>query len=297
MYVHFIESRADLPNAIALNSLLVNCARVVGPALAGMLLSVTSEAACFALNALSFVAVIVALLLIRWPPYTPSTASPGWWSSWLEGARYTSSMPAVRALLVLVATLAWTITPYTSLMPVFAKDIYGGGPHTLGLAPVCRRCGARCSAPATSPADRPCAALPASSRAPPACPVRRWRPSRRCACYPLALAFLFIAGGALILAAAGANTILQTIVEDRLRGRVAAFYTLSFLGIAPLGNLAAGALAGAIGAPLTFILNGALGLLAAGWFWRQLPAMRGSLRPIYRNLGILDEPTVQERTP
>jgi MFS family permease len=294
MYVHFVESRADLPNAIALNSLLVNCARVVGPALAGMLLSVTSEAVCFALNALSFVAVIVALLLIRWPAHVVAKASPGWWSSWLEGARYTTSMPAVRALLVLVAALAWTITPYTSLMPVFAKDIYGGGPHTLGWLLSAAGAGALLSTGylASRPTVRGLAGVIARAAGVAGLGLAAFASVR---VYPLALVFLFVSGGALILAAAGSNTILQTIVEDRLRGRVAAFYTLSFLGIAPLGNLAAGALAGAIGAPLTFVANGALALLAAAWFWRQLPVMRASLRPIYRNLGILDEPTAQAR--
>ena len=92
----------------------------------------------------------------------------------------------------------------------------------------------------------------------------------------------------MILAAASANTILQTIVDDRLRGRIAGFYTLAFLGVAPLGNLAAGALAGRFGAPLTFALNGAIAMLAAAWFWRQRPAMRVALRPDYERLGIVE---------
>ena len=294
MYVHFVETRADLANAIALNSLLVNCARVVGPALAGVLLSMTSEAACFALNALSFVAVIIALRLIRWPAHVAATMAAGWWSSWKEGARYAASMPAVRALLLLVAALAWTITPYTSLMPIFAKDIYGGGPHTLGWLLSAAGAGALLSTGylASRPTVRGLAGVIARAAGVAGVATAAFAYVR---IYPLALGFLFLAGGALILAAAGSNTILQTIVEDRLRGRVAAFYTLSFLGIAPLGNLAAGALAGAIGAPWTFVVNGALALLAAGWFWRQLPAMRTALRPVYRSLGILDEPTVQDR--
>ena len=118
MYVHFIADRGDLANAIALNSMLVNTARVVGPAVAGMLLAFTSEAVCFALNALSFVAVIVAIVKMHWPADVRPVASSGWWASWLEGARYAHGMKPVRALLMLVAALAWTITPYSSLMPV-----------------------------------------------------------------------------------------------------------------------------------------------------------------------------------
>jgi MFS family permease len=104
--------------------------------------------------------------------------------------------------------------------------------------------------------------------------------------YPLALVLMVLVGGGTILAAASANTILQTIVEDRLRGRVAAFYTLAFLGVAPLGNLAAGALAGAMGTPFTFALNGVLAVLAALWYRNKLPAVRRVLRPIYEALGV-----------
>ena len=105
--------------------------------------------------------------------------------------------------------------------------------------------------------------------------------------YPLALFLMVLVGGGTILAAASANTILQTIVEDRLRGRIASFYTLAFLGVAPLGNLAAGALAGVFGTPLTFALNGLLAVLAALWFRRRLPMVRDVLRPIYEELGVL----------
>jgi hypothetical protein len=105
---------------------------------------------------------------------------------------------------------------------------------------------------------------------------------------------MFFIGGGLILAAACTNTILQTIVEDRLRGRVAAFYTLAFLGVSPMCILSACALADAVGTPLTFLVNGVLATFGAMWFWRRLPVLRRALRPIYRNLGILaDEPTVQ----
>jgi uncharacterized protein (DUF697 family) len=104
---------------------------------------------------------------------------------------------------------------------------------------------------------------------------------------PLGLVLMVAMGGGVILAAASANTILQTIVDDRLRGRVAGFYTLAFLGVAPLGNLAAGALAAQWSAPATFALNGAGATLAALWFWRKLPEMRAALRVAYQKLGII----------
>jgi MFS family permease len=97
---------------------------------------------------------------------------------------------------------------------------------------------------------------------------------------------MVLVGGGTVLAAASANTILQTIVDDRLRGRVASFYTLAFMGMAPLGNLAAGALAGAVGAPFAFALNGVLAMLAAWWFRSRLPMLRDALRPLYEALGV-----------
>ena len=106
---------------------------------------------------------------------------------------------------------------------------------------------------------------------------------------PVSLVLLALVGGGVILAAASANTIIQTVVEDRLRGRVAGFYTMAFLGVAPIGNLAAGALAKAIGVQATFALNGVLCVAAAFWFWRRLPALAALMRPTYVRLGIITE--------
>jgi len=285
MYVHFIADRGDLANAIALNSMLVNTARVVGPAVAGVLLALTSEAVCFALNALSFVAVIVAILKMHWPADVRPGVASGWWASWLEGARYASGIKPVRALLVLVAALSWTITPYTSLMPVYAKDIFGGGPHTLGYLLSAAGLGALGSTAylAGRSTVRGLGRDIMLGAATSGLALAAFSYMR---IYPIALLLMVLVGGGTILAAASANTILQTIVDDRLRGRVASFYTLAFMGVAPLGNLAAGALAGLVGAPFTFALNGALAALAALWFRARLPMMRNALRPLYEELGV-----------
>ena len=287
LYVHLIEDRADLPNAIALNSFLVNAARVVGPALAGLLLAVVSEAVCFALNALSFAAVIIAVARMRFPREPGhATRVDGWWDSWLEGFRYATRYPPARALLLLVAVLAWTIAPYSSLMPIYAKDVYGGGPHTLGFLLSAAGGGALISTAYLANRENVRGLVRVIGLAAATCGA-----ALACFAYlrvlPLALGLLVVVGAALILAAASANTILQTIVEDRLRGRLAGFYTLAFLGVAPIGNLAAGALAAQFGAPLTFALNGALAVLAALWFWRQRPTIRKALRPEYERLGIV----------
>jgi hypothetical protein len=285
MYVHFIADRGDLANAIALNSMLVNTARVVGPAIAGLLLAITSEAVCFALNALSFLAVIVAIVRMHWPADIRPGATGGWWASWVEGARYAYGLRPVRALLVLVAALAWTISPYTSLMPVYAKDIYGGGPHTLGYLLSAAGFGALVSTAylASRATVRGLGRVIMFAAATSGAALAAFAYMR---VFPLALLLMVLVGGGTILAAASANTILQTIVDDRLRGRVASFYTLAFLGVAPLGNLAAGAIAGLAGTPFTFALNGVLAVLGALWFRSRLPMVRDVLRPIYEELGV-----------
>ena len=285
MYVHFVDDRGDLANAIALNSMLVNTARVIGPAIAGMLLALTSEAACFALNALSFVAVILAIMRMHWPATIRPVVASGWWASWVEGAHYAYGSKAVRALLLLVAALSWTISPYTSLMPVYAKDIYGGGPHTLGYLLSAAGLGALVSTAylAGRATVRGLGRVIFMAAGMSGLALALFAYLR---IYPLALALMVLVGGGTILAAASANTILQTIVDDRLRGRVASFYTLAFLGVAPVGNLAAGAIAGAFGAPFTFALNGVLAVAAALWFRARLPMIRDALRPIYETLGV-----------
>jgi MFS family permease len=285
MYVHFVADRGDLANAIALNSMLVNTARVAGPAIAGLLLALTSEAVCFALNALSFLAVIVAIVRMHWPADIRPAATSGWWASWVEGVRYAHGLKPVRALLVIVAALAWTIAPYSSLMPVYAKDIFGGGPHTLGWLLSAAGFGALISTAylASRATVRGLGRVILYAAATSGLALAAFAYMR---VYSLALLLLVLVGGGTILATASANTILQTIVDDRLRGRIASFYTLAFLGVAPLGNLAAGAIAGTFGTPFAFALNGVIAMLAAAWYRRQLPMIRDVLRPIYEQLGV-----------
>ena len=286
LYVHFVDDRADLPNAIALNSFLVNAARVVGPALAGVLLAATTEAVCFALNALSFVAVFVALARMRFPRRAAHARRGGLRDSWVEGFRYVAHFAPARALLGVAAAVSFTVMPYASLMPVVAKDVIGGGPQTLGVllsaagggALACTLYLARRETVVGLGQVIVGAALASGLALAAFGQVRA---------LPLALALMVVVGGGVILAAAASNTILQTIVSDELRGRVAGFYTLAFLGMAPLGNLAAGALAQRFGVPATFAVNGLACALVALWFWRRLPQLRSAIRPVYVKLGLV----------
>jgi MFS family permease len=285
--VHLVEDRADLPNVIALNSFLVNAARVIGPAVAGLLLAVVSEAVCFALNALSFVAGIVAIGRMRWTHEPgPVPWEGGFWSKWIEGYRFVAGFAPARALLLLIAVLSWTISPYASLMPVYAKDIYGGGPEILGFLLAAAGAGALASTIylAGRATIRGLGRVIAMGALGSGLALAAFA---YLAYLPLALALMFVVGGGVILAAASVNTILQTIVPDRLRGRLAGFFILAFLGMAPLGNLAAGALGNALGVPAVFAVNGLLATVAALWFWRALPTLRELMRPTYRRLGII----------
>ena len=258
------------PNVIALNSFLVNTARVVGPALAGLLLAVVSEAVCFALNALSFVAVIVAISRMRWTREpAPVPWEGGFWAKWVEGYRFVSGFAPARAMLLLVAVLSWTISPYSSLMPVYAKDVYGGGPADARIpAGGGGRGRPREHALSRRPRDDPRTRARHRHRGR-AAAASRSRHSPTSTFLPLALALMFVVGGGVVLdGGVGQYDPADRSLPIALRGRVAGFFMLAFLGMTPLGNLAAGALGSAIGVPATFAVNGAIATGAALWFWR-----------------------------
>jgi MFS family permease len=184
-----------------------------------------------------------------------------------------------------VAVLAWTIAPYSALMPVYAGAIYGGGAHTLGFLLSAAGAGALGSTIylASRRSVRGLGKVIAGAAGASGLALATFA---YLTVLPLALLLMAVVGGGMILAAASSNTIIQTVVEDRLRGRVVGFYTMAFLGIAPLGNLAAGALGNAIGVQATFAVNGVVCLATAAWLWRRLPALAKLMHPTYERLGI-----------
>lgn len=285
-YVRFVDDRADLANAIALNSMMVNGARVAGPAVAGILLAVTGEAVCFAINAVSFVAVLISLTRMRWPREARAASNGGWWPSYLEGARYAFGFRPARMLLALVATAAFTIAPYSSLMPIYAGVQFAGGPQTLGFLLAAAGAGALVSMAwlAGRASVRGLGKVIGGAALASGLSLAAFS---HLGIFPLALALMVVVGGGMILATASSNSILQTIVEDRLRGRVAGFYTLAFLGIAPLGHVTAGAVAARIGVQATFLINGLVCALGALLFLRALPGLAVDIRPVYRRLGLI----------
>ncbi|MCE5198525.1 MFS transporter [bacterium] len=284
--VSMIEDREDLPNAIALNSSMFNSARLIGPAIAGVLIAAVGEGFCFMIDAVSYLAVIAALLAMTVTATTAEGPHPAVLRQLREGLKFTFGFPPVRAIILLLAIISFVSVPYTVLMPIFATKIIGGGASILGFLTAASGLGALSGA-----------VFLASRKS--VLGLGKWIPlaagilglgliafsfSRT---LWTSIIFLIATGFGMITQMASCNTILQTIVDDNIRGRVMSFYTVAFLGMAPFGSLAGGALANRIGAPHTVFLGGAAAIVAALVFARQLPALRTLIRPIYCERGIL----------
>ncbi len=287
--IEMVGDRADLPNAIALNSSIFNVARLVGPSIAGLLLGFVSEGTVFLLNGLSYVAVIAALLAIRVAPRPARDAAPPRvWEHFGEGVRYAAGFAPTRAVLLLLAFVGLVAAPYSVLMPIFATDVLHGGAHTLGFLVASIGLGALGGALflARRRSVRGLGTVIAWAAGAFGAALVALAAVRAEA---LACAVLALSGFGMMTHMASSNTILQTLVDHDKRGRVMALYAAAMLGTMPVGSLAAGALAGRIGAPLTVAIGGGATLVAAALFARALPALRAEVRPIYVRLGIIPE--------
>lgn len=283
LVVQLVDDRADLANAIALNSFTFNSARFVGPPLAGLLLALTSEAVCFALNALSFAGVILALSRVRIPAHPHIEG--GLSAALREGIGYAWTTYPIRALLLNVVLVNLLATPYVALMPIFAKDVFQGGPQTLGWLLGAAGCGSLCAAIYLM-VRRSVLGLTRTIAAGGVLAAAALIGFSLTAWLPLALALLFVVGFGAIVTNASTNTVLQTIVPDPIRGRIVSFYTAAVLGTAAVGGLAAGAVAERIGAPLTLLGQALLLLVASMLFVARLDTLRRHIRPIYAALGL-----------
>ncbi|HOL69848.1 MAG TPA: MFS transporter [Bryobacteraceae bacterium] len=285
--VQMVENREDLGNAIALNSSMFNGARLAGPAIAGMVIAAVGEGVCFLLDGLSYVAVIGSLLAMKIQA-APPRSQRDLLVEIREGWRYVSGSLAIRSLLVMVAVISLFGMPYTVLMPVFAANVLGGGPNTLGFLMAATGMGAlgggillamRRSVLGLGKQIVFAILTFGGSLIVFGLSSNLW----------LSLFVLAVSGYGMIQQMAGTNTILQTIVDEEKRGRVMSFYTMAFMGAAPFGSLLAGALSDRIGAPWTVVVCGLVCLAGGGWLARKLPAIRREIRPIYIQLGILPE--------
>jgi MFS family permease len=286
--IEMIENRADLSNAIALNSSMVNGSRLIGPAFAGMIIAAVGEAWCFLIDGFSYIAVIVSLLMMRVPGSVKRVAEKRVIEEIAEGWRYIVESPAIRSILLLLALASLIAMPFSVLMPIMAAEVLGGGPHTLGFLMGASGIGALISALSLvlrkSVVGLVRRILYASATFGAALIV--FGVSRS---LPLSIVAMIATGFGMMQQMAASNTIIQTIVADDKRGRVMSFYTLAILGVTPFGSLLAGSFAARVGAPATLIGGGVLCLCGSLIFARHLPAVRREIRPIYVRLGIISE--------
>jgi MFS family permease len=283
---HMVEDRQDLGNAIAINSSMVNMAQLVGPSLGGIVIAAFGEGYCFLIDGISYIAVIASLLGMRLRTATIKKETASMFEQLQEGWTYVSSFAPVRSILILFAMIGLMGWPYMVLMPIFAGGNLKGGPGTLGFLMGAVGIGALTSGLSLAirktvfGLDRmlPIAAallglgliLFAMSRT-------LW----------LSMILMLVTGFGMMQVATASNTIIQTIVPEDKRGRAMSYYTMAFVGMAPFGSLLAGALAHAIGAPLTFMINGLCCIAGAGWFGTRLKSIRALIHPVYADQGIL----------
>jgi MFS family permease len=288
--VEMVEDKQDLGNAIALNSSMVNMARLVGPSLAGMVIAISGEGSCFLIDGISYLAVIASLFAMRLKPATVKRVT-SMLVQLREGWDYVAGFAPIRTILTLFAMVSLMGWPFTVLMPVFASTILKGGPHTLGFLMGAVGVGALVSA--LSLAIRKSVVglgrMIYISTAMFGVALIFFGMSRN---FWLSLFCMLFCGFGMMQQMAASNTIIQTIVEEDKRGRVMSFYTVAFVGMAPFGSLLSGALAHAIGAPRTVMFSGACCIAGAVWFFSRLKSIRKLIRPIYVNLGILPAPPV-----
>ena len=287
--VEMVERREDLANAIALNSSMVNAARLLGPSIGGVIIAAVGEAWCFMLDGISYLAVIASLLAMSITPrMTRPRKDANTWQQFREGWTYAAGFAPIRKILLLLAIVSLVGMPYTVLMPVFANEILHGGPSTLGLLMAASGVGALTGAMFLAARKTVLGLgkfIPAAAAAFGA-GLMAFSFSRT---LWLALPLMVITGLGFMVQMATSNTLLQTIVDEDKRGRVMSFYTMAFMGTAPFGSLLAGSAAQHIGAPFTLMLGGLGCILGALWFANSLPALRRDIRPLYIRIGILPD--------
>jgi MFS family permease len=289
--VEMVEERAHLSSAIALNSSMVNAARLIGPSIAGLVIAISSEGYCFLVDGISYITVVVSLLAMRITPSPHPVRHKAVLHDLREGWNYVAHFVPIRSVLLLLALSSLVAMPYSTLMPIFAGSVLHGGPHTFGFLMGASGVGALISAGVLASRRSVLGlgkVIPASATLFGAGLIALsfsrtlW----------LSLLVMMVVGGGMMQQMAASNTILQTVVDDDKRGRVMSFYSMAFLGMTPFGSLLEGAAASRIGVPYTLMIGGAICIACAAWFSSQLPVIRAAIRPTYIRLGILPEVAV-----
>ena len=284
--VEMIENREDLGNAIALNSSIVNSARLLGPSIAGILIAYVGEGVCFLLNAISYLAVIASLLAMKIVSRRIETPKTDILQGVKEGFSYAFGFSPIRSVLLLISLVSLLGMPLTVLMPVFARDILHGDSHTLGFLMGASGTGALVGAIYLA-SRRNILGLEKWTAL--ACGIFGaglivFSQSRH---FWLSLLLMLITGFGMLVQMASGNTLLQAVVDEDKRGRVMSLYTMAFRGMVPFGSLLGGSLASKIGAPNTVLMGGASCVLGAILFARALPSITEMVQSVYAKKGIV----------
>lgn len=290
--VQMVEDRNDLSNAIAINSSMANGARLIGPAIAGVVIAAFGEGWCFLIDGASYFAVIASLLLMRIRSMDIRNDATGMLEQMREGWDYVRTFRPIRTILLIFALLSLMGWPYSVLLPIFAGQVLHGGPHTLGWLTGASGVGALASGLSltlrksvvglTRMAQIATAMLGGA--------LILFGLSRT---LWISLALMALVGFGSMQGAAVSNTIIQSLVPEDKRARVMGYYTMAFFGTAPFGSLLAGALAHRIGASHTVILTGACCIAGSLWFTFEVPKIRAIMRPIYQKMGLLAQPDME----
>ena len=285
--------RADLSNAIAINSSMVNLARLIGPSLAGMLIAVTNEGWCFFIDGVSYVAVIASLFMMHLPRIDAAKlaepanrAGASLLVQLREGWDFVRGFAPIRTILLLFALVSLMGMPFMVLMPIFAAQVLKGGPHTLGFLMGAMGIGSLVSAISLILRKSVRGLLKMIPLSAAIFGVGligfglshvEW----------LSMLLMLVVGFGMMQGMTASNTIIQTIVPEDKRGRVMSYYTVAFVGMAPFGSLLSGVLAHSIGSPWTVVVSGIACILGASWFVTRMKSVRKAMRPIYEQLGII----------
>jgi MFS family permease len=289
LLVRLVQGTEDLPNAIALNSSLFNAGRLIGPAVAGLLIGWVGEGPVFLLNAFTYVAVVASLLALKLRRQKRPPPPPGsMFSAMIEGFRYGLGFPPIRAVLVVLGLVSLVGIPYSVLLPVFARDVLGGDARTLGVLSSSAGLGALLGTfyLASRSSVRGLGRVIAGASALFGAGLVAFSLSRD---VRLSSALLLVTGFGVVVTTAGINTFLQTLVDEEMRGRVMSLFTMAFVGMSPLGSLLGGWLAVRIGAPAAIGLGGGVVIVVAAWFASRLRWLREIVHPVYVRRGIIPE--------
>jgi MFS family permease len=284
--VQMVDDREDLSNAIAINSSMANGARLIGPAIAGLVIAAVGEGWCFLFDGLSYFAVIASLLMMRLKPVEIRRTALSMLEEMREGWDYVRTFRPIRTILLLFALISLMGYPYGVLMPIFAAQVLHGGATTLGWLTGASGIGALVSA-LSLVVRRSVVGLTRMLQIASAMLGTALILFGLSHTLWLSLALMVFAGFGLMQGSSASNTIIQSLVPEDKRARAMSYYTMAFFGAAPFGSLLAGALAHRIGAPHTIILTGACCIAGSLWFTLELPKVKAIIRPIYQQMGLV----------